>query len=886
MKKRASEIFALMLLCCALVSMPAYAAETGTAEDVSVCTDVQEAVAETDAPLEENEKNKEGDQAKDEHVVQVDGENLPEEQANEKPVPAGEELSEAPADVGGKTEENIPAETAPADAVTGNDTVPDEEDLKAETRVEEKTEAPNTEGTEPPEEDPSHKEAEAEEPGKEEYGTSTSEDAGLSLQENGPAGAEETLEKSMETAETEIPAVKEEVPAQQVLDKDDIAAVKVTTAVAGIASAEKKEDKTVKSMSLSVIDYGGQGYGDGQILISNGQRLLIDTYVKESWNNLNKWLRNNSYNEFDIYISHYHDDHMDNVNRILNSGQYKVSTLYLPDPDYMTGSSSYMKNYISMYKGIINNAKQKGVNIIFLKRGSSFSVGYVTANVLWGTDYANNNHNASYINNNSLVTRFTCGNTRYLNAGDIEAATERQILNAKIDVRADILKLNHHGGDTSNTEAFIKAVNPSFCYYNYVGDSSSVYAGDSRSSWAYSSVKTAEKYANVASVRYNGDITYKVYDDVISQELKRNYVEQKVRVYDKKESTNLKGLVINQLNKRSRKYADTTAAGGKYTSSFSLRSGTHIENGWLIGNGRPQYYAKNNVILKGWKKLGSNLYHFNEKTSKVDVGWKTFGKYRFYFFWAGNAAIGPANIGGKKYLFNEYARQVKAGWSTVNGKRYYVDSRTGTLSTGIRNVGGKYYYFKADGSLLSAHGFQKIGKNTYYVCKDSSLKTNWLGVNGNLYYMGRDGAMRSGWQTINGRRCYFNADGSLLSARGFQKIGKATYYVCKDGFMKTGWLGVNGNLYYMGLDGAMRSGWQTINGKRYYFNADGSLLSARGFRKIGGSIYYVCKNGSVKTGWLGVNGNLYYMGPDGAMRTGWQTINGKRYRFSIKGELL
>ena len=185
-------------------------------------------------------------------------------------------------------------------------------------------------------------------------------------------------------------------------------------------------------MKLEVIDYLDEGFGDSQMLSSAGSRLLIDTYSPGSWDVLNSWLNDKKYNDFDIYISHYHNDHMGNVINILNDGKYKVSKLYLPDYSYMTGSNSYMQDYQSDCQDIMNTARSKGVQIVSLVKNSVFKVGDVIAEVLWGADYEDSSHDTDYINNNSLVTRFTCGNTRYLNAGDIEVDTEYEMLDAGV----------------------------------------------------------------------------------------------------------------------------------------------------------------------------------------------------------------------------------------------------------------------------------------------------------------------------------------------------------------------------------------------------------------------------------------------------------------------
>jgi competence protein ComEC len=47
-------------------------------------------------------------------------------------------------------------------------------------------------------------------------------------------------------------------------------------------------------------------------------------------------------------------------------------------------------------------------------------------------------------------------------AGDIEQAAEDSLVATGLDLRADLLKVPHHGSRTSSTEAFIDAVNPRY----------------------------------------------------------------------------------------------------------------------------------------------------------------------------------------------------------------------------------------------------------------------------------------------------------------------------------------------------------------------------------------------------------------------------------------
>ena len=321
----------------------------------------------------------------------------------------------------------------------------------------------------------------------------------------GETGTEAAAEENAATKLTDTTAVSPEETAVVPAEETAVAEPEVVTAAAPALKAASGAVEKAAQMKLEVIDYLDEGFGDSQMLSSAGSKLLIDTYSPGSWDVLNSWLNDKKYNDFDIYISHYHNDHMGNVINILNDGKYKVSKLYLPDYSYMTGSNSYMQDYQSDCQDIMNTARSKGVQIVSLVKNSVFKVGDVIAEVLWGADYEDSSHDTDYINNNSLVTRFTCGNTRYLNAGDIEVDTEYEMLDAGVDLSADICKLSHHGGDTSNSYAFLEAVDAAFYYYNYCGDSPSKYSPSG--SWSYGPTQNAKRFGNVASVRYNGEIT-------------------------------------------------------------------------------------------------------------------------------------------------------------------------------------------------------------------------------------------------------------------------------------------------------------------------------------------------------------------------------------------
>ena len=298
-------------------------------------------------------------------------------------------------------------------------------------------------------------------------------------------------------------------------------------------------------------------------------------------------------------------------------------------------------------------------------------------------------------------------------------------------------------------------MNAPFYYYNYCRDTESSFGTDS---FVYTPVKNAKKYGNVASVRYNGDITYTVYDDIVSQKLQRNYTEQNMYLYDKSDTKKLKGVVTQQLNKKSTRYIDSRAC-DDYSCSTTFKTGTKAE-GWILGNNGYQYYYKNNAPLKGWKKIGNYTYHFNTKTGKMDTGWKKYGGYTFYFDGYGRMKTGFVKFSNGVHYFDSKGHEIKSRWLQVDGNKYYMNAN-GTRHTGWLKKGGKLFYFASNGVMKKGPGFTKIGKKTFYVCKDGTMKKGWLKVNGKTYYMDANGAMYTGWLRKGSRRYYFGSNGVL-----------------------------------------------------------------------------------------------------------------------------
>jgi competence protein ComEC len=68
-------------------------------------------------------------------------------------------------------------------------------------------------------------------------------------------------------------------------------------------------------------------------------------------------------------------------------------------------------------------------------------------------------------NNRSIVLKITYKNHRFLLTGDIERQAEAHLVESGKDLRSDVLKVPHHGSQTSSTRRFLEAVEPSHALF-------------------------------------------------------------------------------------------------------------------------------------------------------------------------------------------------------------------------------------------------------------------------------------------------------------------------------------------------------------------------------------------------------------------------------------
>lgn len=185
------------------------------------------------------------------------------------------------------------------------------------------------------------------------------------------------------------------------------------------------------------------GQADSILIQDNDTYMLIDAGNNEDGEKLVSYFQSLGIESFQYVIgTHAHEDHIGGMNNIIDN--FNIGTFYMPDAITTTAT----------FESVLDSLEAKNIAFQTPTVDSTFELGDTTIDVLYvGTDDTD-------LNNTSIVLKLTYGNTSVLFMGDAEKEVETII--EKKDISADVLKVGHHGSNTSSSKTFLEKVNPSY----------------------------------------------------------------------------------------------------------------------------------------------------------------------------------------------------------------------------------------------------------------------------------------------------------------------------------------------------------------------------------------------------------------------------------------
>lgn len=212
------------------------------------------------------------------------------------------------------------------------------------------------------------------------------------------------------------------------------------------AGLNETADVTGYPFSVHFIDVG---QADCALIKCENKNILVDAGEVNSYRTIHAYLQAQDVNYIDyLILTHAHSDHIGSAKELLEN--YEIGTIVMPRYSEKNMPTT------DLYKNLLMAVAASGVQTIAAVPGTQYTVGSCSVSILAP------NGDYSELNNSSVVIKAIYGTKAFLFQGDAEKKSEKDILAKGYNLSADVIKLGHHGSETSSTEAYLQAVRPTF----------------------------------------------------------------------------------------------------------------------------------------------------------------------------------------------------------------------------------------------------------------------------------------------------------------------------------------------------------------------------------------------------------------------------------------
>ena len=192
-----------------------------------------------------------------------------------------------------------------------------------------------------------------------------------------------------------------------------------------------------------VVKFFDVGQADSILVQSAGVNMLIDAGTNNMGNTVVQNLKDLGITKIDYLVgTHPHEDHIGGMDDVINN--FEIGTIYMPKVQTNTKT----------FEDVLDAISNKGLTITTPEVGYVFEAGNTKCEVMCagtGTTEENSNLNLS-----SIVIRMVYGEESFLFMGDAEEKNE----SSRQWPQTTVLKVGHHGSDTSSSESFLNQVKP------------------------------------------------------------------------------------------------------------------------------------------------------------------------------------------------------------------------------------------------------------------------------------------------------------------------------------------------------------------------------------------------------------------------------------------
>lgn len=197
------------------------------------------------------------------------------------------------------------------------------------------------------------------------------------------------------------------------------------------------------------------GHGDCILLESKGHYMLVDSGESSAKNTILNYLEKHVVGDTIDYVvaTHADKDHIGSFPAIFKKYEIKNIVYSEPMKPYYNPDTGKESHY-GKFMDAIN--EEEGLVHSNPYEGQTWTFGDASVKVIYdgrqGTTY----------NESSIVTKVTCDNKSILMTGDLPTTMEEKLMAKKYNMKADILKVGHHGAAASTCADFLDYVKPAY----------------------------------------------------------------------------------------------------------------------------------------------------------------------------------------------------------------------------------------------------------------------------------------------------------------------------------------------------------------------------------------------------------------------------------------